>query len=59
MRLNAPKKITFWIALIVAVIGVVAKLITIPFLGFLTTYSFLIVVIAFVLLALGNYVKGL
>lgn len=56
MRLTAPKKLTFWISLIIAVIAVIASLITIPF---LSNYTFIILIVAFVLLALGTFVKGL
>ena len=30
MRLNAPKKITWWIAVILGVVGVIANFVTIP-----------------------------
>ncbi|MDZ7261130.1 MAG: hypothetical protein ONB05_03310 [candidate division KSB1 bacterium] len=56
MKTNAPKMITFLIALIVAIIGVVAKLVAIPF---LSAHTFLIMLIAFVILALANLIKGL
>jgi hypothetical protein len=56
MKLNAPKQITYWIAVILAVLGIIAKLVTIPF---LTGIAGWIVIVAFILLALGNVVKGL
>jgi hypothetical protein len=56
MRLNAPKNITFWIAVILAAVGFIAYFIPIPI---LTTLSFWLLVVGFVLLALGNTVKGL
>ena len=57
MKLNAPKQNTFWIAIIIAIIAVVVRwIITIPF---LTPYAFIILLIGFVLLALGTFVKGL
>ncbi|MBN1894707.1 hypothetical protein JW906_09435 [bacterium] len=56
MKLSAPKQNTWWIALIVAVVGIVARFVAIPV---LTTWSFWIVVIAFVLLLLSTFVKGL
>ena len=56
MKLRAPKNITFWIAVIIAVVGVIASFVTIPF---LSPYAFWLVVIAFVLLALGNLLEGL
>jgi hypothetical protein len=66
MRLNPPKKNTFWAAVIIAVVGVVVYAVHI-----FTTYlmhtqitllrplAFLLVVVAFVLLCLGLTLKGL
>ncbi|MBN1146568.1 MAG: hypothetical protein JXA78_04885 [Anaerolineales bacterium] len=56
MELNEPKVITFWIAVALAVIGLIAELVTIPV---LSGFAFWLVVIAFILLAAGNLVKGL
>jgi cytochrome c oxidase subunit IV len=56
MKLSAPKQITFWIAVIVAVVGVIAFLVT--SLG-LSGYAFWVLVVAFVILALGNLIEGL
>jgi hypothetical protein len=56
MRLNAPKKITWWISTILAVLGVIGKLVTVPV---LTAYAFPLVLIGFILLWLGTFVKGL
>ena len=55
MRLSEPKVITFWIAVVLFVLGL---------LGFfsvaaLEPYAFWLVVIGFVVLALGNLVRGL
>ena len=56
MSLSAPKQITWWIALIVGVVGIVAQLVTIPVLSGL---AFWLVVVAFVLLVLATLLKGL
>ena len=56
MKLNAPKKITWIIAVVIGVVGIIAKFVTIPL---LSVYAFWLVVIAFVLLALATYLKGL
>jgi len=57
MKLNAPKNITFWIAVILAAVGFIANFLTmIPILSML---SFWLLVAGFVLLALGNTIKGL
>jgi hypothetical protein len=61
MRLNPPKKITFWTAVIIAAVGVVVYVVhlfaqSIPY---MQPVAFLLVVVAFVLLCLGLTVKGL
>jgi pilus assembly protein TadC len=56
MRLSRPKVITFWIAVILAVLGVLALLGSI---SPLSGYAFWLVVAGFVLLALGNLLKDL
>ena len=56
MKLSAPKVTTFWIAVILAVLGVLAFLGTIHLPG---NYAFWLVVAGFVVLALGNLVKGM
>ena len=56
MKLSAPKKLTFLVSLIIAIIAVVVNfLVTIPF---LTVNAFILLIIAFVILAAGNYLKG-
>lgn len=56
MNLSAPKQLTFWIALILAVLGILGEFITIPL---ATDYSFWLVVVGFVVLAAGNMAEGL
>ena len=56
MQISAPKQITFWIAVVIAVVGLLAKLVTIPV---LTGFAFWLVVIAFIVLAAGNLMEGL
>ena len=55
MKLSAPKKVVFWIAVVIAVIALLSVLgvFTIPVLGAAWT-----ALIAFVLLMLGNVLKG-
>ncbi|MGD8458470.1 MAG: hypothetical protein PVF83_19005 [Anaerolineales bacterium] len=55
MRLTPPKKIVFWISVILAVLGLIAYFVSIPFLSGIT---FWLVVAGYVLLFLGNAVKG-
>lgn len=56
MNLSAPKQLTFWLALILGVLGILGTFVTIPF---VTTYAFWLLVVGFVLLALGNLMEGL
>jgi hypothetical protein len=55
MRLTAPTKNVFWISVVVAIVGLIAKL---GVVAFLTPYAFWLMVVAFVLLALGVALKG-
>ena len=56
MKLNAPKKITWLMSLIIGALGSVAHLVAIPV---LSVYAFWLVVVGFVLLVLGTFLKGL
>jgi hypothetical protein len=56
MKLSAPQKTTWWIAVILGVLGIVGTFVAIPV---VSTYTFLLVAVAFVLLALATYFKGL
>lgn len=56
MRLNAPKQMTWWISLILAIIAVVVH--WFGLLTFLTPYGFIILLVGFVILWLGTFVKG-
>jgi hypothetical protein len=56
LKLSAPKVVTFWIAVILVVLGVLASQ---GMLSGLSSYAFWLVVAGFVLLALGNLMKGL
>lgn len=56
MKLSPPKVITWWIAVIVGAIGILASLVTIPV---LSGFAFWLVVIGFVLLALATAIEGL
>ena len=57
MKLMSPKAITFWIAVVLAVLGLIGQL------GLITaisaTVGFWLLFIGFVLLALGVLLKGL
>jgi hypothetical protein len=56
MKLSAPKKITWWIAVIVGVIGTVGLFVSLPVIGANAKY---LVLFGFGLLALATYLKGL
>jgi hypothetical protein len=56
MKLSAPKQITWWIAVVVGVVGIVAYLVTIPV---LSAIAFWLVAAALILLVLGTYLTGL
>lgn len=56
MQLSAPKIITWWIAVILGVLGIVAKLVTIPV---LSGIAFWLVVVGFIVLVLGTLLTGL
>lgn len=55
MKLNPPKHVTFYIAIVVAVLGVIASFVAIPV---LSAFSFWLVVAAFVILAAANVLEG-
>jgi uncharacterized membrane protein HdeD (DUF308 family) len=54
MTLNAPKAITFWISVILAIVGVVFF-----FVPAVAVYAIWLLLVGFVLLMLGNIVKGM
>jgi len=56
MKLTPPKAVTFWFAMFLGVFGMLVALLN--FFG-LAEYGLYIVVVAFILLALGNLLKGL
>jgi heme/copper-type cytochrome/quinol oxidase subunit 1 len=56
MQLSAPKQITWWIAVVVGVLGILATLVTIPV---LSGFAFWLVVIGFLLLAVATLIEGL
>jgi hypothetical protein len=55
MRLTPPKKNVFYLSAIFAVVGLIANFVSIPFLSGIT---FWLVVIGYVLLFMGNAVRG-
>jgi len=55
MTLSKPKVITFLIAALLAVVGLLSQL----FIAALAPYAFWLVLVGFILLAAGNAVAGL
>jgi len=56
MKLQKPKNLTFIIAVVLAALGLLGTLVSIPVVSGL---AFWLVLAGFVLLALGNLLKGL
>jgi len=56
MKFNAPKQITWWIAVILGVLGLLSTFVSIPVVSGL---AFWFVFVGFLILALGTYLKGL
>ena len=56
LKLTEPKVVTFWIAVTLAVLGILASQ---GFIAGLASYAFLLVVAGFILLAVSNLVKDL
>ena len=56
MKLSAPKNVTWWIAVVVGVLGILGTLVSIPL---VSANAFWFVAVGFVLLALATLLKGL
>lgn len=56
MKLRAPKKITFWVSLILVVLGILGKFLP---LGVISDWTWILVVAGYILLFLGVLLKGL
>jgi hypothetical protein len=55
MKLSPPKQITFWVAVVVALVGLLGALLKI---SVLETYGIWVLALGFVILALGNILEG-
>ena len=56
MKLSAPKRVTWWIAVIIGGLGILSRFISLPIVG---GNEFTFVAIGFILLALATLLKGL
>ena len=59
MRLTPPKKVTWWISLILGVLGLALTLVISLTRGEFSVYGLWLVVLAWLLLTLGVWLKGL
>jgi hypothetical protein len=59
MRLNQPKKKVFWITVIVAAVSAIAFIVSFFTPAFVGIIAFILMLAAFVLLALSCVLKGL
>jgi hypothetical protein len=57
MKLSTPKMITFWIAVVLGVLGLLGKLV--PSLPLVGAFAFWFLFVGFVLLVLGLMLNGL
>ena len=55
MKLSAPTKVVFAFSILIAILALLGTFVTIPY---ITAWGFWILLIAFVLLAAGNTMKG-
>ena len=56
MKLSAPKVVTWWVAVVAGVLGIVGTVVDLPF---VSDFTFFLVAAGFVLLALATYLKNL
>jgi heme/copper-type cytochrome/quinol oxidase subunit 1 len=56
MRFNPPKKLTFWITVVLAALGLIGTFVTIPF---VSAFAFWFVLVAYIVLAASLFVKGM
>ncbi len=55
MKLTPPKQTTFWVSVVLAVLGLIGSFVSIPF---VSDYAFWFVVVGYVILFLGLTMKG-
>ncbi|NLI53568.1 MAG: hypothetical protein GX417_04510 [Clostridiales bacterium] len=57
MKLNPPKKVTFWVSIFAFVIGIALSMGVIPAVP--VVFGFILAMLAYLLLVLGLIIKGL
>lgn len=55
MQLTPPKHWVFWVSVVLAVLGLIGTFVSLPIIG---AFSIWFVIAGYVLLALGNLLKG-
>ncbi|MGV8026410.1 MAG: hypothetical protein AB2L18_07640 [Anaerolineaceae bacterium] len=55
MKLSTPTKLVFWLATVLGALGIIGNFIALPLIG---GYEFWLLAVGFVLLWLGNVLKG-
>jgi heme/copper-type cytochrome/quinol oxidase subunit 1 len=56
MKLSAPKQVTFIVAVVIALLGLLGSFVAIPM---ISGYSFWLVVVGFIILAAATMMEGL
>lgn len=56
MQTNAPKFVTWVVAVVIGCLGILGYFVAIPF---VSVYAFWFVVVGFVIVALGSVIKGM
>ena len=56
MKFTPPTQVTFWITIVLAVLGLLGSFAAIPF---LSAYAFWLVLIAYIVLVVALFVKGM
>jgi hypothetical protein len=56
MKLSAPKNITWWIAVVLGVLGILGTFVTLPL---VSANAFWFVAVGFIILALATFLKDL
>ncbi len=56
MKLNAPKKNLFWVTVVLAVLALIGTFVSVPL---LSAWAFWLLLVAYVVLVIGNVMKGL
>lgn len=56
MSLSEPKVVTWWVAVVLGVLGILGHFVKLPF---VSAYDFWFVALAFIILVLGTYLKDL